>query len=83
MNTLERAEELAAAGHMFFFGNSAVPGNARFATIRIGGGDTSAIGKGQTCEEALIDAMSKMGPPRLDMTSEPQLKPIVRKMPGM
>ena len=89
-DALKRAEELAASGCMFFFGKSVVAGNPRFATIRSGGGDTVATGKGQTCEEALIDAMSNIGPPRLDLVSEPQLKPVmprampgIRKLPGM
>lgn len=76
--TLERAEQLAAAGHMFFFGKSAVPGGSRFATIRFGAGETTATGKGQTCEEALLDAMNNMHAPKLDMTSEPQLPPLTK-----
>ena len=69
MNTFERAEQLVGQGYTFIFGRSVVPGNPRFVTIKSKTGETSASGKGHTCEQALLDAMNRM--------------PVARKMPGM
>jgi hypothetical protein len=91
MTTMDRIEQLLAnkQAHSIFFGTSVLKWRERFATIRTGAGETIATGFGSTGEEALADALSKIGPPVLDMASEPQfttrpaIPGLTRRIPGL
>lgn len=60
-DVLKEIDDMIERGvmHSVFVGRS-VTADKRFATFRVGGGDTVASGKGQTCQEALVDAVNKL-----------------------
>lgn len=75
-DTLARLDALIDKGacHSIFIGKSAVPGAARFVTLRTGQGVTVSTGAGATTAAALDDALSKLSAPPT---------PAMPGMPGM
>jgi hypothetical protein len=97
MNILSELDRLLDLGNSVsgvFFGRSVIPGVARFATLRKSDGNTLASGRGETSEEALIDALAQMGSPppvasvlplplpEMVPANKPAM-PGIRKMPGL
>ncbi len=82
---MKELDQLIDSGHVHtvFVGASAMPGRKRFATFRTGPGETVATGAGDTCEEALRDALGKLG--RIPaVTTQPAMPGMTRnRMPGM
>lgn len=62
MNVLEVIDTLLRDGtcHSVFVGKSAVPGRKCFATLVTGSAITVATGGGNTAQDALVDALSKL-----------------------
>jgi len=83
MNVLEVVDTLLRDGvcHSVFVGKSALPGRQCFATLVTGTAVTIATGSGNTSQEALADALSKLPRAAAAMPVAPaQTRPV---MPGM
>ena len=80
---LERLNDLIDRGviHSVFIGKS-VTAQPRFATLKAGAGETVASGKGQTCAEALQDALDRVGKPQVQH-QEPEVQTMPGVMPGL
>lgn len=85
MTNLQDIEAVLAAGicHSVYVGKSVVPGNARFATLITGAGDTVAAGKGNTAAEAIADALGKLHKRPAPAVTRPTMPGFTRNaMPG-
>lgn len=83
MSALEIVDRMLKEGvfHSVFVGKSAVPGRKCFATLSTGSAVTVATGSGDTANDALMDALSKLPRAVAAMPVAPaEVRPV---MPGL